>query len=332
MVKIVLKLLALTTVILGIKIALWAYLHTYEVKYSDEIGYKINSLLKPIREEVNTVFVGSSRTAHGFNPAVFDSVTHHQTRSFNLGINALFAPNTFIECGKLLQMNGLHLKTIFLELSFPPTETYGDPFGRADPFAEIGFKNTHFLQQQRFGPASVQRGTALYDSYLTQFFRMRNAVHLLGLTLVRAGELNYAMTPTGYRYFEPGTFRNRSRNPVRVATLPDTTPLPRSFTKQAQLYRDQLMQLVRQCEAKKVAIYFYLPPRLMAEEKDILPNVYAALPDRYRIAVPYRREYTAPFPADCSDDEQHLNEKSAALYSRSFARAFRQKVPVIDRR
>ncbi|GAB3915785.1 hypothetical protein [Larkinella terrae] len=325
MLKIVLKLLALTTVILGIKIVLWAYLHTYEEKYSDEIGYKTNALLKPVRHRINTVFVGSSRTAHGFNPAVFDSVTHHQTHSFNLGINALFAPNTFSQCRKLLGINGLKLKTIFLELSFPPTETYGDPFSRPEPFAEIGLKNTHFLQEQSYGPESVQRGTSLYDSYLTQFFRLRNAVHVLTLALARGGELEYSMTPTGYRYFHSNTFQNRSSNPVRLTTPPDTTVLPVRYTKRVQLYKDQLMQLARECEAQKVSIYFYLPSRMMAEEKAILPGVYAALPDRYRLAVPYRREFTPPFPADYSDDGQHLNEKSATLYSQLFAQAFIQK-------
>jgi hypothetical protein len=70
----------------------------------------------------------------------------------------------------------------------------------------------------------------------------------------------------------------------------------------------------------------------MYEEQQILPNVYAALPDRYRISLPYRREYTAPFPADCSDDQHHLNQKTAALYSQQFAQSFLQKRATVTTR
>ncbi|GAB3315092.1 hypothetical protein GCM10027299_04020 [Larkinella ripae] len=325
MVKILLKLLALATVILALKVGIWAYLHTYQVKRADEISYKLDSLLTPIRHQVNTVFIGSSRTAHSFNPAVFDSVTHQQTRSFNHGINALFAPNTFAECRKLLNVEGLPLKTIFLELSFPPTKAYDDPFSRDDLFAEIALKNSDFLRQSHSDPASVQRGTTLYDSYLTQFFMLRNAVHVLASALVRGPQPDYNMTAAGYRYFAPGSLSNRPPAGGRSTSAPDTATRPVQFTQREQFYVDQLMELVRACAEKHVAIYFFLPNRLMEEEKALLPNVYAALPDQNRIAVPFRREYTPPFPADCSDDTQHLNPKSATLYTRFFARAFLQK-------
>ncbi|GAB3909466.1 hypothetical protein GCM10028803_47080 [Larkinella knui] len=328
MLKLVLKLLALTTVLLGVKMAIWAYLHTYQTRRFDESGYKLDSMLKPIRQEINTVFVGSSRTAHSVNPAVFDSATQHQTRSFNHGISAMFAPNTFAECEKLLKMDGLHLKTIFLELSFPPLKAHEDPFGRGNLFHEFSFKNSYFRREQNFGRERVQRGITLYDSFLTHFIMLRSAILMLVATVVRNDRDNFVMTPTGYRYFHPSAFLNRHYNRVSAQTPPDTTTLRVPFTERDRFYVNRLMQLAQRCEAKNVAIYFYLPNRMMDEEKQTLPNIYAALPERYRISMPYRRQFTPPFPADCSDDKQHLNQTAATLYTQLFAQAFLQKQPV----
>jgi hypothetical protein len=57
MLKLFLKLLVLAIVLLGLKTALWAYLQTYQTKRFDESSYKIDSMLKPIRSQINTVFV-----------------------------------------------------------------------------------------------------------------------------------------------------------------------------------------------------------------------------------------------------------------------------------
>lgn len=332
MAKIILKLLVLATVILGIKTALWTYLRTYKMRQFDESSYKLDSMLRPMQHRINTVFVGSSRTIHSFNPAVFDSVTHYQTRSFNHGLSAMFAPNTFAECEKLLKMDSLHLKTIFLELSFPPLLAHEDPFGRDNPLKDIAFKNSHFLRENEYGEEQVQKGISIYDSFLNHFFMLRSSVYLVALTMVRDDPENFIMTPTGFRYFRPNAFSGQLPNKTRTDTPPDTAKLFTQFTEKERFYVNRLMQLVRRCEAKNVAIYFYLPNSMMPEEKRLLPNVYAALPDRYRIAVPYRREFTPPFPADCSEDSKHLNRETATLYTQCFARAFRQKASVIATR
>ncbi|MFC5409663.1 hypothetical protein ACFPMF_10110 [Larkinella bovis] len=332
MLRFFLKILVLVMVMLGLKITLWARLQRQNPKRFDESGYKLDSMLKPVRHRINTVFVGSSRTMHSINPAVFDSVTQYQTRSFNHGLSALFAPNTFAECEKLLKMDGLTLKTIFLELSFPPGKAHEDPFSRTNPLHEIGFKTGHFVREEDYSAERIRRGNDLYDSFLNQFFTLRSSVFMSVLPLIRTEQDNFIMDSTGYRYFRPNAFGDRKPAGFTAATPPDTTALPVRLTERDRFYLNQLMQLIRQCDARKVSLYVYLPNRPMAEEKQILPNVYAALPDRYRIAVPYRREYTAPFPDDCSDDQQHLNQKSATLYSLQFAQAYLQKRATADAR
>jgi hypothetical protein len=161
---------------------------------------------------------------------------------------------------------------------------------------------------------------------------LRSAVHLFVGAVFRNDQDNYIMTTTGYRYFKPSAFLNRKFNKVSENTPPDTATLPFKSTARERFYVNQLMQLARKCEAKQVAIYFYIPNRMMLDEKQLLPNVYAALPDRYRIAVPYRRQFTPPFPASCSDDKLHLNQKTAALYTQLFAEAFLQKLQPVAAR
>ncbi len=71
------------------------------------------------QDEFDTIFVGSSRVHYEISPAVFDRITRETgqpTRSFNLGINGMFPPESGYVLERLLSAKPRHLKWVFLEL------------------------------------------------------------------------------------------------------------------------------------------------------------------------------------------------------------------------
>jgi hypothetical protein len=79
---------------------------------NEELSTKMNYV--NTHPAINTVFIGSSKIKTQVLPAVFDSVTQNKTRSFNLGCNGLFIPESFNIIDKLL--DGSQIKTILFEM------------------------------------------------------------------------------------------------------------------------------------------------------------------------------------------------------------------------
>jgi hypothetical protein len=74
---------------------------------------------KKHQDEFDTVFIGSSQTHHQISPAIFDRITSeagHPTRSFNLGINGMFPPESGYFLERLLSAKPRNLKWVFIEL------------------------------------------------------------------------------------------------------------------------------------------------------------------------------------------------------------------------
>ncbi len=67
------------------------------------------------RDEFDTVFVGSSRVYRGIMPGIFDAAA--PTKSFNLGIDGMMAPESYFLLEKILAKKPARLKWIFVELT-----------------------------------------------------------------------------------------------------------------------------------------------------------------------------------------------------------------------
>src|SRR5687767_1774420 len=69
-------------------------------------------------DEYNNLVIGSSRVYRQVNPMVLDSVTaQNSLKSYNLGINWLFAPESFYVFDQLVNSDNLRLKCVIMELS-----------------------------------------------------------------------------------------------------------------------------------------------------------------------------------------------------------------------
>jgi hypothetical protein len=72
------------------------------------------------RDDYDTLFIGSSRIYHGINPAVFDELTTAAgvpTRSFNFGIDGMFAPENAYILEHLAALRPKNLRWVLIENS-----------------------------------------------------------------------------------------------------------------------------------------------------------------------------------------------------------------------
>ncbi len=71
------------------------------------------------RDDIDTLFIGSSRVYHGLNPSVFDAVTAEAgtpTHSYNFGVDAMLPPESFYVVDQILAANPRKLRWVFIEL------------------------------------------------------------------------------------------------------------------------------------------------------------------------------------------------------------------------
>jgi hypothetical protein len=70
-------------------------------------------------DEIDTLFIGSSRVYHGLSPSVFDAVTAAAgvpTHSYNFGVDAMLPPETFYVADQILAAKPRKLRWVFIEL------------------------------------------------------------------------------------------------------------------------------------------------------------------------------------------------------------------------
>ena len=70
-------------------------------------------------DEIDTLFIGSSRVYHGVNPGVFDALTAAAgvpTHSYNFGVDAMLPPETFYLADQILATKPQKLRWVFIEL------------------------------------------------------------------------------------------------------------------------------------------------------------------------------------------------------------------------
>jgi hypothetical protein len=84
----------------------------------DGISAKIQ-FIQDHGDEIDTLFIGSSRVYHGVNPSIFDVTTAAAglpTHSYNFGVDAMLPPETFYVVDQILAAKPRKLRWVFIEL------------------------------------------------------------------------------------------------------------------------------------------------------------------------------------------------------------------------
>lgn len=251
----------------------------------------------------NTIFIGSSRTEFGISPGYFDSLTKYHTRSYNLGIPHGLPPGTIQRCENLLQ-NHVSLKFIFFELS-GETPTYKRTL-KDFTFRSYYQTASHwtFKQSNSFHNNSVLN-VFKPSNWMIEIPIMNNRVNLFENSNNISAEAN-RVKQINLSY---------QRN-LRVENVNNVESSPMN-----ELYWKRILKLIALAEAKKIRIYFFIPPRIETdnEVRTIYP-LYQKLDTKYKLKAAHYEE--SLYKINTSIDDFHLNQKGAMRFTELMAEAF----------
>lgn len=314
------------------------------------VDYKKQSFYENHSENFNTVFLGSSLTAHQIDNGLFDSLNSEKllsTHSFNYGLDGATPVEIFSLFNAVMQRKPVALKNILVELDFIDNFDMGQLHSlRRKSFYGFG-------QYQYTLPLTLLSNYDwLYKAELVQF----DMVHLV------ESEFKIGMLQDAYQFIQKQKLRkdtttitgfsplivkddenetallNQTRINSRLKFLLEKKPELWRNTKVARqlfannnflhhlkintTYKKMVTTMLQIAEAKKINLVFILPPRLSpGHYKDLLP-VYFSLPAQNRIELADANEYPDFYKLEYSFDLWHVTEPCSRIYTKALQQKF----------
>lgn len=296
--KLALKLVVFCLLLLLIKAPFY-----YALSYKDELRFHQDAFAN---QQFNTVFIGSSRITHAVLPAYFDSLTGHQTRSYNFGMSGGLPPETFDWCEELMASNP-SVQYVFFELS-------GGFVPEFKPWTRLTLaKYLRALESLPFDKFSVYN-----DNLVAEFFNPHLSV----------GQIDYNLPPENVLENKEPFFKNK--------TSPQTLQRSHFYNQVVETgrfeatpslnieYWERVLQLIEIAESKRIHLYFFVPPRLETErEPRTVYPIYQKLDKKYKLRVAHDAEEL--YQDETSIDDFHLNHKGAMRFTKNMAETFNQQ-------
>jgi hypothetical protein len=268
----------------------------------------------------NTVFIGTSRTLYGIDPALFDSANLQQTRSYNFGIFSL-SPYSSIQIADDLLSESPAVKTIFIELSaldystvaLQPHQVIQDAVFRANVMADcptIDFPT---------------KAGSFLDGLNTTLFQMVSiapqilAVKKLLNPDVDPVEGNANLLDNGHQSVTSALSKTTDQmlaNKRSTEQMLTTSRLSAPNT----YYISQMHSLISRARKIGKKVIFYYPNNITRAEYQILSQVAPFLPDENLIPFPEYPLFDMLFKPENLFDAHHLNRKGASIYTRYLQR------------
>ncbi len=262
----------------------------------------------------DVVFIGTSRTQYGIAPALFDSLNHQKTRSYNFGIFSLSPYSSIQIADEMLSANPV-VKTIYIELSaldystvaLPPQQVVQDAVFRARMLADcpgIGL-------QEKTGSFLAGLNTTLFQmvSIAPQVLSAKKA--LSPGTDPIEGSAN--LLANGYQPVSEALFKTNDRIAANKASTEQMLAL-RPRTERNTYFISRINQLIAHARQLGRKVIFYYPNNITPGEQQILSRVAPFLPQENLIRLPDQPD--ALFKPENLFDAHHLNRNGAAIYTR----------------
>ncbi len=285
--------------------------------------------LRARRGEIDTVFVGSSRVYHAFDPAQFDRETAARgmpARSFNFGIDGMRPPESLYVLREVLRLR-LPLRSVFIELVDVHPKVNAANIGTARYVHWHDARHTELVLRHIFSSSENaadkwQQALVHAGCFLARLSNIGRGQEWLGAKLrepQRAPRI--AMPWEGHRGFEAQTSpqlagTRRANFESAVAFLEKNalaqTPVP-------PLLAAALRDVVAEVRAAGARPVFVISPTVLRNEN--FADLAAAGIDAPVIAFNDPRRHAAVFRAENHCDEQHLNATGAAEFTRALAEA-----------
>ena len=289
---------------------------------TDKLDY-----LRAHRDEIDTVFIGSSRVYHAFDPAHFERETAARgepLRAFNFGIDGMRPPESLYVLREMLKLR-LRLRWVFIELAEVQTKVNAANVQSARAVHWHDLPHTLLVLRQLAGSAggsaeSWRQARVHAVSFCARLSNLGRGPEWLGAKLRGPQKVWRVGLPwEGTRGFEAQRSPQLS-GPARAiyeaaVTHLESTPMARVPV--PPLLGSALREIVQEVRATGAQPVFVISPTVVAREN--LADLAAVGIDAPVIAFTDPRRHPAIFRAENHCDEQHLNARGAAEFTRALA-------------
>jgi hypothetical protein len=264
----------------------------------------------------NVVFIGTSRTLYGIDPALFDSLNQQKTRSYNFGIFSL-SPYSSIQIANDLLSGSPAVKTIYMELSaldystvaLQPQQVIQDAVFRANVLADC--PNIDF--RDKVGSFLDGLNTTLFQmvSIAPQISSAKKKLHPENDPI----EGNANLLANGYQPVAWALLKTNDRIMANKSVTEQMLAKHRPSVRNTY-YISQINKLIAAARLAGKKIVFYYPNSITRAEYTILSQVAPFLPDENLIRLPEHHLSDELFKPENLFDAHHLNRKGAWIYTR----------------
>lgn len=299
--------------------------------------------LKQNHLEYNTLFIGSSKTYRGVIPSLFDSLTSRKEdiRSYNLGVPAMSAVETYHVIEHILNEKDLSLKWVLVEL----TATQPGPGLLRKPRGEyfLNFRNYVFAvksvaqshQNKRDKFSGIGHYTINFAERLSLFGLMQEyRYNVTDFDYARMEHFQYH--DRGFLSYEQEIKHTTTPNQIRLGKkhlnmLKDTTVIlrkiipapPTTSAKAGQVHLKKINDLINQGKAKGVTIIFYTMQSRRKNNNYIeIGSLMAGIGEAHKLEIGHNKQYPALFYSENLYNAEHLNEQGARLFTNYLAKEF----------
>ncbi len=264
----------------------------------------------------NVVFIGTSRTLYGINPALFDSLNQQKTRSYNFGIFSL-SPYSSMEIANDMLSDNPAIKTIYIELSaldystvaLRPQQVVPDAVFRANVLADCPDFDFN------------AKASAFLDGLNTTLFQMVSiAPQILSAKKALRPENdpvegNANLLDNGHQSVTLGLSETNDRI---MANKSATEQLlgPRGPSVPNRYYIAQINKLIARARELGTKVVLYHPNSITRSEYPVLSQVAPFLPDESLVPLPAQPLLNVLFRPENLFDPHHLNWQGASVYTR----------------
>lgn len=314
-----------------------AYLHYEEAS----IIHKINYYQKN-KDQINTLFIGTSRIYRQVAPILFDSLNHGTTVSYNAAYDNLRPYRTF-DYIKYLEIDS-SCKYLFIEL-IPPSRI-GDNYN-ANPALfsmdydkyfsmwDFSLKSNYPLQFKVY--YLLRYSQAFFYKYLG--FGLKKYIGLIINNYEAELEpLSYSLEETrGFQSYQedPSLQENEIVAARRKKFLQDPDQTLKAIIRQSKTviskqmanrdaFIDDLLRLEKNLMVRNIEVFYIITPRRKTYDLTYIATMRAFVRGHV-IDLSSPELYPTFYQEKYSFDEEHLNEKGAKIFTKELNNAFRNK-------
>lgn len=330
--------------------------------WGSEIIDQKKNWLSQHRDEYNMLVIGSSRVYRQVDPEILDSLVSGpaKVKSFNFGVNWLFAPESFYVLDNLVEKEGLNYNYVIIELSkirsidfanFHTTRTiYWSDFNNFK-FAinAIWASNFSLLEKTAtilaYGVSYVDKMINL--GYITEALSFKSK-HEINAGFPDIGDKRNGYSaletqPKGSTLIEEENTEERHKK-----FLADTAAVTRrlkmstdqfeKFEKNPQLlkrynkyYADHLNKMIDEAKKNGTHLVFLMSPRVDRNQYNELIPLFKNIHPTHRIEISDGRKYPELYVAANSFDETHLNSEGAKIYTTILATKMNELIKMAEK-